>query len=128
MHKLLKNKEASRRSVIQKQYSKILQSKLKHIGRITESEKEAVNQSMNIKQYNVPRYKHSTSFNSESLLTNKDISNEIKFRGSSRRNSNDDEILNLGRLSLINMKARYELLNANRMLVDLDVSLSVRLY
>ena len=38
---------------------------------------------------------------------------------------NDDDMARLDKLSLINMGARYELLNANQMLVDLDISLRV---
>jgi hypothetical protein len=37
----------------------------------------------------------------------------------------EDEVQKLDKLSLINMGARYELLNANQMLVDLDMSLRV---
>jgi len=109
----------------------MLQNKLKSIGRITEM--GSVSQSMYLKyirEYKAPTYKHSTSFNSESLVTGKsDNLGTLKVREYSKPNSNaDDDMINLGRLSLINMKARDELLNANRMLVDLDVSLSVIYY
>lgn len=48
--------------------------------------------------------------------------------GCIREEDNDDDMARLGKLSLINMGARYELLNANKMLVDLDISLRVRLF
>lgn len=35
----------------------------------------------------------------------------------------NDEIDNLDKLSMINLGARYELLNANKMMVDLDIGL-----
>lgn len=108
--------------MIQRQYSKILQNKLRHIGRLMEG--ESVNRSMHLKgKHSGPIYKHSTSFTSESFLKS-DAVEAAKVKGNSKRCS-DDEMIKLGRLSLINMRARYELLNANRMLVDLDVSLSV---
>lgn len=37
----------------------------------------------------------------------------------------DDDMARLGKLSLINMGARYELLNANKMLLDFDISMRV---
>jgi len=52
-------------------------------------------------------------------------SNNNEYGYENEYGENDDDMTRLGKLSLINMGARYELLNANRMLVDLDISLRV---
>ncbi len=88
--------------------------------------------------------KQSVSFHAESLMdeTSLDALAPSKDQGGKKEkseyanvpndsikevdNDNDDDMARLGKLSLINMGARYELLNANKMLLDFDISLRVR--
>ena len=71
---------------------------------------------------NSKNIKRSISFNRGGA---RNLESMKRYNGELCKNDNDDDIEKLDKLSLINMGARYELLNANRMLVDLDVSLTV---
>lgn len=112
---------ADRKDIIKKRYINIIQSKLKNMQNIikptvnlTDDHEllQYVYQDRQEKTSNVP---HEESFKE----------NKTKKREQSEGDI-DDDMVRLGKLSLINVGARYELLSANRMLIDLDVSLNVR--
>ena len=57
-----------------------------------------------------------------------ELDNKEKDLLKKNKTDKDDDISKLGKLSIINASARHELLNANKMLLDLDVTLSVYFY
>ena len=79
--------------------------------------------------YDEGKKKNQTYRASESDAENQDESDDkedqprANNQTASKSKRVDDEISKLDRLSLINMGARYELLNANKMLLDLDLGL-----
>ena len=81
-------------------------------------------------------YRAAESDNESKEESDKEESHEVEIRESnnktaarpnrlSRIEEGSDEISKLDRLSLLNMGARYELLNANKMMLDLDIGLVI---
>jgi len=95
------------KSNIQNYYVKLLQGKLKGPERMIKSLNKSIR--------NQKPLHEETNTNSEN----------IENVGKLLNVKEDDDINKLHKLSLINMGARCELLNANRMLVDLDINLKV---
>lgn len=74
---------------------------------------------------NVEQVKRSSSFKAidkDNIKNNEDSKRIINDCNLEKKEA-DNDLRILDKLSLINMEARYELLNTNRMMVDLDMEL-----
>ena len=106
-----------RKDIIKKRYINIIQNKLKNM-------QNMLKPAANLTDHELLQYVYQDKKDKASEGVYKEPSKENKV-GNKEEADIDDDMVRLGKLSLINMGARYELLSANRMLIDLDVSLNV---
>ena len=108
------DKSLHRKEAIQNYYTKIIQGKLKKAEKILKPELKT-----NLYESKEPLcdYKESKSSNNRNSIKAKRI-HRSQF-------GNGDEVSKLQNLSYINMGARYELLNANKMFLDFNIRFSV---
>eukprot|EP00826_Nyctotherus_ovalis_P061923 TRINITY_DN886_c0_g5_i4.p3 TRINITY_DN886_c0_g5~~TRINITY_DN886_c0_g5_i4.p3 ORF type:complete len:148 (+),score=42.08 TRINITY_DN886_c0_g5_i4:483-926(+) len=121
VHALYKDKPRCK-STIQSYYVKILQGKVRRAERmirpmnVSIDGQRILDEKGGVSLRKWPRKELKESGASEENRENVGKLNNVK---------DDDDMSKLHKLSLINMGARYELVNANRMLVDLDINLKV---
>ena len=118
------------RAEIEKRYSRLAYGKLQRIERLFDKKfhhKECLNEDNFAKCIfsGEDKMKRSSSLRkstSESIKRHfKEIRKDMKM--SLDQKIIDDDIKKLGKLSMMNMEARYELLNANKLMIDLDLEL-----
>jgi len=124
----------SMKSEIEKQYSKLIYKKLQQIERAFDKtfiHEDSLNEDKFVKCIfsgeSNKRVKHSTSLrviqkNSITTLNSIELE-QSKIKKNSCVNLQDKDISKLDELSMMNMGARYELLNTNKLMIDLDLGL-----
>ena len=119
----------SLRGELQEKYSRLVDGRLRSIERIFEKKfiTEGVLDDQEIAKCifdeKETKIKHSSSL--LDISSSVDFTNTEKFhkKSSKHKLTTEDDIKTLNKLSMMNMGARYELLHANRMMVDLDLKL-----
>lgn len=134
---------SDRRVSIEKHYDKIFSGKLHQLGKLLEKNAIEGTNEENLMKYmfdndkkTPEKIKRSSSFREiersnlgepenipETESPEKTQDQNISYKPLKIHAPEDDEMEKLDKLSLLNMGARYELLNTNKMMLDLDLEL-----